>query len=116
MSETKLSERMAASIRLAIHDGHAITLSEAEDWREEIVTFEANLEAAALDLELADREIADLKAKLKAMERALYDVAKGMVPNDFSLEGDPREVRSRLFTWSQERAREGLAAAQEKEE
>ena len=56
-----------------------------------------------------------LEAKLEAMERALYDVAKGMVPNDFSLEGDPREVRSRLFTWSQERAREGLAAAQEEE-
>ena len=83
---------------------------------------EAKLEAMerrALDMEYAADNNSEacklLEAKLETMERALYDVAKGMVPNDFSLEGDPREIRSRLFTWSQERAREGLAAAQEEE-
>ena len=58
----------------------------------------------------------DLEAKLETITQALYDVAHGMVPASFSLEGEPLEVRSRLFTWSQERARVGLATAHKGEE
>ena len=65
--------------------------------------------------ELAVKYVA-LKAKLEAVTQSLYDVAHGMVPASFSLDGDPLEVRSRLFTWSQERARAGLAAAQQEQE
>lgn len=69
-----------------------------------------------VQIDALETENAELRAKLEAATQALYDVAHGMVPASFTLEGEPLEVRSRLFTWSQERARVGLATAQKGEE
>jgi len=50
MSE-KLSERMNASITLAMRSGRPITLSEAKDWREDVLVFEASLAQVQADVE-----------------------------------------------------------------
>lgn len=68
---------------------------------------------------LGNCELADDSAFLcravnsyEAVREALEDIAKGMVPPEVSkhLETDtPAEFRSRMWTWSQKRARVALA-------
>ena len=67
--------------------------------------------------QLVAAEFIALEARLEAMERALQDIAKGMasIP-DSVLEQGRSEVTSFMWTYSQRRAREALAIAQQEKE